>query len=152
MAKWQVAAIPWLGCLLFLSLLPWLLKGQALRRLGLAGLGLTLAFALFACWRLDRLLLWCINGGRSCCCPPPGVAARLISLRADGLELASSCRQVGHRPRGLSRYDWMPCSISGEATSTPAGTTKPPVLGRQRRPSPLLPVSGWRAQAWALTP
>jgi len=74
MAQWQVGRpIPWLVLLLFLSLLPWLLQGQRWRRLGLAGLGLTLALHL-SLLGADRLLLvhqW----GAICCWPATGVAA-----------------------------------------------------------------------------
>ncbi|APD47537.1 ComEC/Rec2 family competence protein [Synechococcus sp. CS-602] len=150
MAQWQVGRpIPWLVLLLFLSLLPWLLQGQRWRRLGLAGLGLTLALHL-SLLGADRLLLVHQWGGDLLLARHRGRGA-LISLRADGLSCSSAARLA--TGLGLSRYDWI-ALLDPVASDEHAcwQQQSPLVLAASEGRAPLLPGQRLESPGLALTP
>ncbi|MCT0230562.1 ComEC/Rec2 family competence protein [Synechococcus sp. CS-1324] len=104
MAQWQIGRPqPWLVLLFALSLLPWLVASLRWRRLGAAGVGLTLALHL-ALLGGDQLLLIHQWGGDLLLARHQGRGA-LVSSRADGLSCASAARLA--TGLGLARFDWI---------------------------------------------
>jgi len=150
MAQWQIGRPqPWLVLLFFLSLLPWLLAGLRWRRLGAAGIGLTLALHL-ALLSSDQLVLIHQWGGDLLLARHQGRGA-LVSSRADGLSCASAAKLA--TGLGLARFDWI-------ALLDPVAAAEPTcwraqaslLLASTDGSAPLLPGQRLESPGLALTP
>ncbi|MCP9773600.1 ComEC/Rec2 family competence protein [Synechococcus sp. Tobar12-5m-g] len=150
MAQWQIGRpLPWLVLLFFLALLPWLLADLGWRRLGAAGIGLTLALHL-ALLGGDQVLLIHQWGGDLLLARHRGRGA-LVSSRADGLSCATAAKLA--TGLGLARFDWIalldPVAADEPACWSAQGSL---VLASTDGSAPLAPGQRLESPGLVLTP